>query len=232
MSIASRRLFLVWGLLPVSLILGCAPGERKPAVGQDETDGSRVSERRQVVFLGTSLTAAYQLDQEQGFPALIQQKIDSAGLPFEAVNAGLAGESSAGARGRVGWLLEQPVDVLVLETGSNDMLRGADVDSLRANIQAVIDTVRAVHPRAEIVLVGMLATPNLGEAYTSRYNALFPELARRNHLPLIPFLLEGVAGEADLNLGDGIHPNPAGHRRIAETVWATLEPILRSRASP
>lgn len=229
MSIVPRRLSPRWITLSLAaFILACGREERKPAApvggGTDSTP------RGQVVFLGTSLTAAYQLDPEDGFPALVQARIDSAGLPFEVVNAGQSGESSAGARSRLRWLLEQPVDVLVLETGGNDMLRAADVDSLRANIQAIVDTVRRVHPRAEIVLVGMLAAPNLGEAYGARFNAVYPELASRNRLPFVPFLLEGVAGEAELNLGDGIHPNEAGHRRIAGTVWRTLEPILRRRA--
>jgi len=211
--------------------LGCAPVERKPEHAAPGGSSAAATGRRQVVFLGTSLTAAYQLEQEQGFPALIQARIDSAGLPYEVVNAGLSGESSAGARSRIGWLLEQPIDVLVLETGGNDMLRAADVDSLRANIQAVIDTVRRAQPQAEVVLVGMLAAPNLGEAYGRRFNAVFPELAERNRLTLIPFLLQDVAGVPELNLEDGIHPNPEGHRRIAETVWRTLEPILRRRTA-
>lgn len=229
MSIALRRVLAVLSVTAV-VILGCAPQDRKPSDAAAAAPPAAATARRQLVFLGTSLTAAYQLEQEQGFPALVQQRIDSAGLPYEVVNAGLSGESSAGARSRIGWLLEQPIDVLVLETGGNDMLRAADVDSLRANLQAVIDTVRRVQPRAEIVLVGMLAAPNLGEAYGRRFNAVFPELAERNRLTLIPFLLQDVAGVPDLNLEDGIHPNPKGHQRIAGTVWRTLEPILRRRA--
>jgi acyl-CoA thioesterase I len=229
MSIAARRVLFPWMVL-TGLILGCAPDDSKPAPPSGDEQTMRAAGRKQLVFLGTSLTAAYQLDQEQGFPALIQARIDSAGLPYEVVNAGLSGESAAGARSRVGWLLEQPVDVLVLETGANDMLRAADVDSLRANIQAVIDTVRQVHPGADIVLAGMLAAPNLGDAYAARFDAMYPELASRNRLTLIPFLLQGVAGVSALNLEDGIHPNREGHRVIAETVWRSLEPILRRRA--
>jgi acyl-CoA thioesterase I len=231
MSIVQRRLVTRFACLPLAaFILACGRGERKPERTAVAADSSPTG-RGQVLFLGTSLTAAYQLDPEQGFPALIQAKIDSAGLPFEVVNAGQSGESSAGARSRLRWLLEQPVDVLVLETGANDMLRGADVDSLRANLQAVIDTVRRVHPNAEVVLVGMLAQPNLGQVYGARFNALYPDLAARNRLRLIPFLLEGVAGEPELNLEDGVHPNPEGHRRVAATVWKTLEPLLRARAA-
>ncbi len=215
-------------------ILGCAAEERKSdaAAAAPPDAAASPGNRKVVLFLGTSLTAAYGLDPEQGFPARIQEKIDSAGLPYEAVNAGLSGETSAGARNRIGWLLEQPFDVLVLETGANDMLRGAPVDSLATNLQAIIDTVRRRRPDAAVVLAGMFATPNLGQAYTSRFDALYPEVARRNGLPLIPFLLDGVAGRPDFNLPDGVHPNARGQRQVAETVWRTLEPVLRERAAP
>ncbi len=209
-------------------IIGCAGEERKPA--PEDAPAASASGRRSILFLGTSLTAAYGLDPEQGFPARIQEKIDSAGLPYEVVNAGQSGETSAGARNRIGWLLEQPFDVLVLETGANDMLRGSDVDSLGTNLQAIIDTVRRRRPDAAIVLAGMLATPNLGAAYGSRFNALYPAVARRNGLPLIPFLLEGVGGQPELNQEDGVHPNERGQTIVAATVWKTLEPVLRQRA--
>ena len=209
------------------MILACSEGERKPAAVPAQAE--HPSGRGTVVFLGTSLTAAYQLDPGDGFPALIQARIDSAGLPFDVVNAGQSGESSAGALSRLPWLLEQPVEVLVLETGANDMLRGTEVDSIRANLQAMIDTVRRTQPETDILLVGMLAAPNLGERYAGRFNALYPDLAQRNRLVLLPFLLDGVAGDPELNLPDGIHPNPTGHRRVAETVWAKLEPMLRAR---
>jgi acyl-CoA thioesterase I len=233
MSIDPRRLLSRFACLPLAwFILACGDEERKPEPPADQREAEAAAPGRgRVLFLGTSLTAAYQLDPEQGFPALIQEKIDSAGLPFEAVNAGESGESAAGARSRLRWLLEQPVDVLVLETGANDMLRGAEVDSIRATLQAVIDTVRRVHPNAEIILAGMRATPNLGPAYVERFDSMYPELARRNGLRLIPFLLDGVAGQPELNLEDGIHPNPDGHRRLARTVWRTLEPVLRDRAA-
>jgi acyl-CoA thioesterase-1 len=218
--------------LPVAFltvtIFGCAGEERKPA--PEDAPGESVSGRHAVLFLGTSLTAAFGLDPEQGYPARIQEKIDSAGLPYEVVNAGQSGETSAGARNRIGWLLEQPFDVLVLETGANDMLRGSDVDSLGTNLQAIIDTVRGRRPDAAIVLAGMVAAPNLGAAYGRRFNELYRAVARRNNLPLIPFLLDSVGGRPELNLEDGVHPNERGQAIIAATVWKTLEPILRQRA--
>jgi acyl-CoA thioesterase-1 len=184
-----------------------------------------------VLFVGTSLTAALGLEPEQGFPARIQAKIDSAGLPFEVVNAGVSGETSTGARGRMRWLLNQPFDVLVLETGANDMLRGTSLHRLRENLEAIVDTVKEARPEARIVLAGMVAAPNLGERYGRDFRAVYTEVARGDTLPLVPFLLEGVAGDPELNLGDGIHPNERGHRILAENVWRVLEPVLREEAA-
>jgi acyl-CoA thioesterase-1 len=182
-----------------------------------------------IVFLGTSLTAGLGVDPEEAYPALIQRKVDSAGLAYRVVNAGVSGESSAGALRRLEWLLSAPPAILVLETGANDGLRGQDVDSIRANIQAMIDRTRALAPHTRIVLVGMEALPNLGRDYTQRFRAIYPELARRNHLTLIPFLLAGVGGVDSLNQADGIHPTPRGHEIVAENVWKVLKPLLVTR---
>lgn len=184
-----------------------------------------------VLFLGTSLTAGYGLAEEQAFPAVVQEKIDSAGLPYRVINAGVSGETSAGALRRLDWLLRQPFDVLVLETGANDMLRGQDPDSTRATIESIVERVRARQPNAAIVLAGMLALPNLGREYRQRFESIYPEVASQEDLTLIPFLLQDVAAEPELNLADGIHPNEAGQRRIAETVWATIAPMLEARAT-
>ena len=154
-------------------------------------------------------------------------KIDSAGLRFVTVNAGVSGETSAGARRRIDWLLREPAAVLVIETGANDGLRGLDVDSLAANIQAIIDRARQQSPPPRIVLVGMEAPPNFGFGYVRRFRAVYPEVAKRNRLPLVPFLLEGVAGVDSLNQADMLHPTPAGQRRVAETVWPVLEKVLK-----
>jgi acyl-CoA thioesterase-1 len=216
-----------------ALIVGCgAPESNGSAESSSNPAGSAeddvAADRRVVMFLGTSLTDGYGLEREQAYPALIQQKIDSAGLPFEVVNAGLSGERSAGALQRVrGWLLKQPFDVLVIETGANDMLNGLPTAELRSNIQGIIDTVRAAKPNTRIVLVGMLAAPNLGRTYVDRFNRVYPDLAEENDVPLVPFLLEGVATERDLNIADAIHPNAQGHGILAGTVWKALEPVLR-----
>jgi len=226
-----------------ALTIGCRAAERKPAAPEYAADSAAHADslrrqqaadagKRTVLFVGTSLTAGLGLDPDDAFPALIQAKIDSAGLPFRTVNAGNSGETAAGARRRVeSWLIRQPFDVLVLETGSNDMLRGQSVDSTRAAIQAIVDTVRAAHPDARIVLAGMYALPNLGAAYGRRFAAMYPELAEKNRLVLIPFLLDGVGGHPELNQPDGMHPNETGERRVAENVWKTLEPVLRERAA-
>jgi acyl-CoA thioesterase-1 len=179
-----------------------------------------------VVFLGTSLTAGLGLEPEQAFPALIQHRIDSVGLDYRVVNAGVSGETSAGARRRVDWLLREPVSVLVVETGANDGLRGLPPDSLRANIQAIFDRAKAMRPAPKLVLLGMRVPPNLGRPYTRRFEAIYPDLARENGAELVPFLLEGVGGVATLNQSDGIHPTAEGQRIVAETVWRVLEPVL------
>jgi acyl-CoA thioesterase-1 len=222
---AVRSLYVA--LVSVAAILtGCNAEQRNAETTAQpdaaETGVTTKSATQTILFLGTSLTAGYGVSPDQAYPALIQAKIDSAGLPYRVINAGVSGETSAGALRRTEWLLRQPFDVLVLETGANDMLRGADLDSTRANIQAIIERVEAARPNAKIVLAGMMAPPNLGNRYLTEFRSIYPELAEKNELPLIPFLLEGVGGEAELNLADGIHPNAAGQRRVAENVWEVL----------
>lgn len=188
--------------------------------------------RPTVVFLGTSLTAGLGLEPEEAFPALLQERIDSAGLPFQVVNAGLSGETSAGALRRTEWLLRQPIDVLVLETGANDGLRGLNIDSTKANIQSIISRLLAAKPAARIMLVQMEAPPNLGTGYTSRFRAMYRDLARDNGITLLPFLLDGVAGDRAFNQNDGIHPNLEGSRRVAANLWPALEQELRAATPP
>ena len=209
----------------LALLVAC--GGDRPAHLPDAPPPRPDGERGRVVFLGTSLTAGLGLDPANAYPALIQAKIDSAGLPYTAVNAGVSGETSAGALRRIDWLLGQPVAVLVIETGANDALRGLDVDTMSANIQAIIDHARKLDPPPAIVLVGMRAPPNLGPDYTRRFRAAFPALAEKNQVPLVPFLLDGVAGRPSLNQGDMIHPTAQGQRIMAETVWRVVGPVLR-----
>lgn len=180
-----------------------------------------------VLFFGDSITAGLGVAPEEAFPALVQQRIDDAGLHFEVVNGGVSGETSAGGLRRISWLLQRPVRVLVLELGGNDALRGTDLDATRANLQGIIDLARDAVPDIEIVVAGMQVPPNLGPEYTARFRTLYPSLAAANRAHLIPFLLQGVGGVPLRNQADGIHPNASGHRIVAGVVWQVLEPVLR-----
>lgn len=181
---------------------------------------------RLIVFLGTSLTAGLGLDPDQAYPAVIQRKLDSLKLPWRAVNAGVSGETSAGALRRLDWLLRDPPAILVVETGANDMLRGVNLDSTQANLSAFVRRARRADPGVTIVLAGMEAAPNLGPRYAAQFRALYRDLAAQEHLALIPFLLEGVGGVDSLNQADGIHPTAAGDRIVADNVWRVLGPLL------
>jgi acyl-CoA thioesterase-1 len=208
----------------VAALVGCEQPKDEATVIPPAPDPA--TQRRSILFLGTSLTAGYGIDPEQAYPALVQNKIDAAGLDYRVINAGVSGETSAGALRRVDWLLQQPVSVLVLETGANDGLRGLPPDSLRANIQAIFDRVRGLQPSARLVLLGMRVPPNYGRWYSEQFQSVYPELAKANGATLVPFLLENVGGVSALNQPDGVHPTVAGQRRMAETVWRVLKPVL------
>lgn len=185
------------------------------------------SETKKILFFGNSLTAGLGLDSSEAFPALIQEKIDSLGLDYEVINAGLSGETTAAGRNRVKWVLNQDIDIFVLELGANDGLRGIPVEETRKNLQAIINTVREQNPETEIVLAGMQIPPNLGPKYATEFRNMFPELAEKNDIELIPFLLEGVAGNPELNQGDGVHPTAEGYEIVAENVWEVLGPMVK-----
>ena len=178
-------------------------------------------------MVGTSLTAGLGLDPDEAYPALLQRKADSLGLHVEFVNAGLSGETSAGALRRMDWLLRGPADVVVIETGANDGLRGLDVDSTRANLRAIVAKVKAARPAARILLAQMEAPPNLGAKYTSAFHAMYQDVAKEASIEVMPFLLQGVAGVTSLNQPDGVHPNVKGEEIVANNVWSALEPVLR-----
>lgn len=212
---------------------GADPGTVPPATAATPSapGAGSASDTGTVLFVGTSLTAGYGVGENVAWPAVIQQKIDSAGLPFRVVNAGISGETSAGGLRRIEWSLQQPTDVLVLELGANDGLRGLDPGAMRNNLDEIIRRTRSRYPDADIVLVGMEAPPNLGDDYTTRFRNVFADLARQHDASLVPFFLDGVAGEVSLNIEDGIHPNVEGHRILAGNVWPVLEPVLRGRAA-
>ncbi|MFL5562260.1 MAG: arylesterase [Gemmatimonadaceae bacterium] len=192
------------------------------------TPGNLAAREPTILFIGTSLTAGYGLEPTDAFPAVVGRMLDSAGRSAHIVNAGVSGETSAGARSRIDWVLRQPADVIVLETGANDGLRGLSVDAARDNIQTILDRIRLKQPSARVLLVQMEALPNLGARYTSEFHAMYPALAQKNHVELVPFLLEGVAGITALNQDDGIHPNRTGARIVARTVYNALvkRPLL------
>ena len=188
--------------------------------------GLGAAETKTIVFFGDSLTAGYGLDPDDAYPALIQKKIEVAGLPWHVVNAGLSGETTAGGLRRLDWVLRQKVDIFAIELGGNDGLRGISPEDSRSNLQTMIGRIRAKYPNVVIVLAGMQLPTNLGPEHTRRFARMYPELAQANHLTLIPFLLDGVGGITGLNQADGIHPTVEGHKIVADTVWRTLQPLL------
>jgi acyl-CoA thioesterase-1 len=192
--------------------------------------GIPAAERQVILFVGTSLTAGYGLHTDSAYPQLIQRKIDSAGLPFRVVNAGVSGETTAGLLERLDWLLETPFDVVVVETGANDGLRGVPASNVRSNLQRIVRRIRSARPASEIILIQMEALPNYGATYVSAFRGNYADVAREEGVVLIPFLLDGVAGKAQLNQSDGIHPNMEGERVVAENVWRSVRPHLGRRA--
>jgi acyl-CoA thioesterase I len=221
--------------------VACAPDDKNTVradVEQASADSSRPSTAREsaapatkVLFVGTSLTAGYGLTPELAYPAVIARLAEADGLPIQLTNAGLSGETSAGALRRVEWVLRAPADVIVIETGANDALRGLDPDSTRANLKRIIGRIRAAQPAAQIVLVQMEAPPNYGISYVRRFRAMYGEVAREENVTLAPFLLEGVAGLPELNQADGIHPNRRGAELVAANVWKALKPVVERTAS-
>ena len=199
---------------------------RGATAGVAATSGSRT-----VLFIGTSLTAGLGLNPDSAYPQLIQERIEAAHLPFDVVNAGVSGETTAGLLRRLDWLLRGNFDVVLVESGANDGLRGTPVAAVRENLKEVLTKIRAAHPRAQVMLVQMEAPPNMGADYTTAFHALFGEVARETGATLVPFLLQGVAGDRSLNQADGIHPNQRGEHIVAENVWRSLEPVLRGKLS-
>ncbi len=191
-----------------------------------EKESEEVTKKKSIVFFGNSLTAGYGLDPEQSFVYLIQQKLKEIGLPYQTVNAGLSGETTAGGNSRIDWILRQPIDVFVLELGGNDGLRGIDPTASFKNLQSIIDKVKKKYPEAKILLAGMEAPPNMGTKFTSEFREMYPKLAQVNETQLIPFLLDKVGGIPELNQPDGIHPTAKGNEIIAETIWKYLQPML------
>jgi acyl-CoA thioesterase I len=224
----------IWGwLLVIAFLTGCANNSEKPAPAEQKREKTATSPEKEkaktIVFYGNSLTAGYGVDPSEAFPAIVQTKIDSLQLPYKVINAGLSGETTAGGRSRIDWILRQPVTVFVLELGGNDGLRGIPISETAKNLQAIIDKVKGKYPDATIILAGMQIPPNMGRKYTTAFREVFQQLAAKNNITLIPFLLEHVGGIASLNQGDGIHPNPEGHKIVAENVWKVLLGVVSNK---
>ena len=212
-----RRLGIIWLVIFCSTSLVCT--------------ALSASQPQTILFLGDSITAGYGLEPSQAFPARIQEKIDAKRWQFKVVNAGQSGDTSAGGLSRMDWLLRNRVDVLFLELGANDGLRGLPVETTKKNLQGIIDRTRAKYPDVRIVLAGMKVPPNMGRDYGQKFEAIFSEIAKKNKAALIIFVLEGVGGVREFNLPDGMHPTPKGHEIVALNVWKVLEPVLRSLSS-
>ncbi len=220
---------LACGIL-FGLILGCGEPKEKSNNSNEspEVESEEMVEesRKTILFYGNSITAGYMLDMEEAFPAIIQNRLDSLGYEYRVVNAGLSGETTASGKSRVDWVLRTTPDIFVLELGANDALRGLPLSETIKNLKEIIDLVKKENPEVKIIVAGMEAPPNLGQDYTQEFRSIFPTIAFHYDATLIPFLLDKVAGEPDLNLEDGIHPTPEGHKILAETVWKYLEPLL------
>ena len=231
-SKAKRILLMFCYFLLLITGISCRENTTKEATATEETEKTtnslqaKTSKDKLIMFFGNSLTAGMGLDTEDAFPALIQNKLDSLELPYQVINAGLSGETTASGKNRLEWVLNQKVDIFILELGANDGLRGVPLNETRNNLQDIINFVKEKNPGVKIVLAGMQIPPNLGTDYTAGFRKIFPELAEKNDVELIPFLLEDVTGIPELNQGDGIHPTVEGHKIVAENVWVVLKHIL------
>jgi len=218
----------------VLAMLFAACGNKQSKVNSDQTldsvdqstNKANDAKVKNILFFGTSLTAGYGLDPTEAYPALIQNRIDSLKMPYKVINGGLSGETSAAGKSRISWLLKQPIDVFVLELGANDGLRGLPVAQTTKNLQSIIDSVKTKYPNVKMVMAGMQVPPNMGAKYAEDFKNIFPNLAKKNNMALVPFLLNKVGGVPKLNQEDGIHPTAEGDKILAENVWVILKDVL------
>jgi acyl-CoA thioesterase I len=213
----------------VSVVLSffsCTSKENNKEQMKRETPTETSKPVKTILFFGNSITAGYGLDLSQAFPALIQKRLDSLKLDYKTINAGVSGETSAGGLNRIEWVLKQPVDIFVLELGANDGLRGIELSETKKNLKGIVDKVRTKYPDAKVVIAGMEIPPSMGKEYTLEFRKMYQDLAKEEQLFIIPFLLEGVAGETNLNQSDGIHPTAEGDKIVAENIWKVLKDLL------
>ncbi|MBF9253552.1 arylesterase [Pontibacter sp. 172403-2] len=233
--ITLKRNLMVLLLAVLPFLAGCGEAaktdqlETQQAAAGEETSTQKTAHTQTILFFGNSLTAGYGLEPDQAFPALIQERIDSLGLPYKVINAGVSGETTAGGKSRIDWLLKQPIDIFVLELGANDGLRGINLTETYQNLLSIIGKVRAKYPDVKIVLAGMQIPPNMGKTYAQEFRSIYTRLEKEENIVLIPFLLENVAGIPELNQADGVHPTVEGQKIVAENVWEVLEPLVTSK---
>lgn len=230
-----HSIFLKFCYFSLIIILFSCKTDAKKTTSKKEVTTNVVSTKtenttnnKRIVVFGDSLTAGYGLeDVKDAYPGLLQQKIDSLQLGYTVINSGISGETTAGGKNRIDWVLNQKPSVFILELGANDGLRGVPLTETKMNLQYIIDAVKTKYPSTKIVLAGMQIPPNFGQDYTNEFKNIFPALAQKNQVALIPFLLENVGGIPSLNQSDGIHPTAKGHKILAKNVWEVLAPILK-----
>jgi len=213
-------------LLGISSFLSACSSNPEKTQAENGEQAAESTAKKTILFFGNSLTAGYGIDPEESFAGRIQSRLDSLKKEYRVINGGLSGETTAGGLSRLDWFLEEEPYLFVLELGGNDGLRGIAISETKKNLLAIVDKVRAKYPNTKIILAGMQIPPNMGKEYTEEFKSIYPAVAKEKNIELIPFLLEGVAGNPDLNLPDGIHPTPEGHRIVMETLWPFISKAL------
>jgi len=226
MKVSAKVFNLNQSCIAISILLAFSVALAQPPAASPPPSLGTKAERKTIVVFGDSLAAGFGLDLSEAFPALLQSKIDKAGWNFSVINAGVSGDTTAGGLRRIDWVLKRKVDLLLLELGGNDGLRGIPVEVTKTNLQAIIDRAKQKYPQVQIVIAAMQMPPNMGDEYKDAFQKIFPDLAKANNAALVPFLLEGVGGKPELNLADRIHPTAEGHKIVAENVWKILQPVL------
>lgn len=220
-------------IIAVSLLISACGDNKAQKTSKEsetnpQTEPKEMASTKTILCFGDSITAGYGLDDiNEAYPALLQKKIDSLGLNYTVINSGLSGETTAGGKSRINWILNQDIAIFILELGGNDGLRGIPLSETRSNLQSIIDAVHEKSAKTTIILAGMELPPNMGQDYTSEFRTIYAELAKQNQLEFIPFILKDVGGIRDLNQSDGIHPRAEGHKIVANTVWQTLKPLIQ-----
>jgi acyl-CoA thioesterase-1 len=222
--IKMKRLQLL--IIFLFIFIGCGQDKNEQITSNEVEEIQTAEDKKLILFFGNSLSAGYGIEQEDSFPGLVAQRVDSLGLEYRVINGGLSGETTASGLSRLEWFLEEEPEVFILELGGNDGLRGIEISETKRNLKSMIQLVESKYPDTEILLAGMQIPPNMGQEYAANFRNMYRDVAEEENVTLIPFLLEGVAGDPKLNLPDGIHPTEEGHKIVFETVWEYLEPKL------